>query len=54
MDKIRNEHVRGTAQVGRSGGKVREARLRCFGHVKSRNSEYIGRRRLKTQLKGWN
>ena len=28
MDKIRNECIRGTAQVGRFGEKTREARLR--------------------------
>ena len=31
MDKIRNEYIIGTAQVGRFGEKVREARLRWFG-----------------------
>ena len=30
MDNIRNEYIRGTAQVGRFGEKVREARLRRF------------------------
>ena len=28
MDKIRNEYIRGTAQVGKFGEKTREARLR--------------------------
>ena len=28
MDKIRNEYIRGTAEVGRFGEKTREARLR--------------------------
>ena len=28
MDKIRNEYIRGTAQVGRFGEKPREARMR--------------------------
>ena len=31
MDKIRNEYIRGTAQVGRFGEKTREARLRWYG-----------------------
>ncbi|KAK3558175.1 hypothetical protein QTP86_011873 [Hemibagrus guttatus] len=35
LDKIRNEYIRGTAHVGRLGDKVREARLRWFGHVHS-------------------
>ncbi|KAK3507128.1 hypothetical protein QTP70_007960 [Hemibagrus guttatus] len=46
LDRIRNEYIRGTAHVGRLGDKVREARLRWFGHVQRRESEYIGRRML--------
>ena len=30
MDKIRNEYIRGTAQVGKFGEKTREARLRWY------------------------
>ncbi|KAK3561816.1 hypothetical protein QTP86_014395, partial [Hemibagrus guttatus] len=41
LDRIRNEYIRGTAHVGRLGDKVREARLRWFGHVQRRESEYI-------------
>ena len=33
MDRMRNEHIRGAEQVGQLGDKVREARLRWFGHV---------------------
>ncbi|MCJ8744040.1 hypothetical protein PDJAM_G00101730 [Pangasius djambal] len=33
LDRIRNEYIRGTAHVRRLGDKVREARLRWFGHV---------------------
>ena len=44
MDRIRNEYIRGTAHVRGFGDKVREARLRWFGHVQRRDSEYIGRR----------
>ncbi|KAK3553835.1 hypothetical protein QTP70_012207 [Hemibagrus guttatus] len=39
LDRIRNEYIRGTAHVGRLGDKVREARLRWFGHVQRRDSE---------------
>ncbi|KAK3548559.1 hypothetical protein QTP70_014478, partial [Hemibagrus guttatus] len=39
LDRIRNEYIRGTAHVGRLGGKVREARLRWFGHVQRRESD---------------
>ncbi|KAK3541960.1 hypothetical protein QTP86_008149 [Hemibagrus guttatus] len=33
LDRIRNEYIRGTAHVGCLGDKVREGRLRWFGHV---------------------
>ncbi|KAK3514351.1 hypothetical protein QTP70_015880 [Hemibagrus guttatus] len=36
LDRIRNEYIRGTAHVGRFGDKLREARLRWFGHVQRR------------------
>ncbi|KAK3548079.1 hypothetical protein QTP70_004507 [Hemibagrus guttatus] len=36
LDRIRNEYIRETAHVGRLGDKVREARLRWFGHVQRR------------------
>ncbi|MCJ8738873.1 hypothetical protein PDJAM_G00040650 [Pangasius djambal] len=52
LDRIRNECIRGTAHVGRLGDKVREARLRWFGHVQRRESEYIGRRMLDMELPG--
>ncbi|KAK3526940.1 hypothetical protein QTP86_004711 [Hemibagrus guttatus] len=39
LDRIRNEYIRGTAHVGRLGDKVREARLRWFGHVQRRKSK---------------
>ncbi|KAK3559145.1 hypothetical protein QTP86_005023 [Hemibagrus guttatus] len=52
LDRIRNEYIRGTAHVGRLGDKVREARLRWFGHVQRRVSEYIGRRMLDMELPG--
>ncbi|KAK3518697.1 hypothetical protein QTP70_008580 [Hemibagrus guttatus] len=41
LDKIRNEYIRGTAHVGRLGDKVREARLRWFGHVQRRETRQM-------------
>ncbi|KAK3550569.1 hypothetical protein QTP70_000050 [Hemibagrus guttatus] len=38
LDRIRNEYIRGTAHVGCLGDKVRETRLRWFGHVQRRES----------------
>ena len=40
MDKIRNEYIRGTAQVGRFGEKTRETRLRRYGHVLRKGDGY--------------
>ncbi|XP_061649478.1 band 4.1-like protein 5 isoform X3 [Phyllopteryx taeniolatus] len=53
LDQIRNELIRGTAKVGCFGDKVRERRLRMFGHVQRRNSEYIDRRMMKMELAGY-
>ena len=52
MDRIKNDYIRGTAHVGRFEDKMREARLRWYGHVKRREEEYIGRRMLKMNLPG--
>ncbi|KAK3557430.1 hypothetical protein QTP70_026628, partial [Hemibagrus guttatus] len=52
LDRIRNEYIRGTAHIGHLGDKVREARLRWFGHVQRRESEYIGGRMLDMELPG--
>ena len=52
MDKIRNEYIRGTAQVGRFGEKTRDARLRWYGHVLRKDDGYIGRRMLRMELPG--
>ncbi|KAK3570020.1 hypothetical protein QTP86_009157 [Hemibagrus guttatus] len=41
LDRIRNEYIRGTAHVGCLGDKVREARLRWFGHVQRRERSLI-------------
>ncbi|KAK3570995.1 hypothetical protein QTP86_033398, partial [Hemibagrus guttatus] len=64
LDRIRNEYIRGTTHVGRLGDKVREARLRWFGHVQRRDKaenpkgsveervENITGRSRRTQVKG--
>ncbi|KAI5086783.1 hypothetical protein C0J45_23013, partial [Silurus meridionalis] len=52
MDRIRNEFIRGTVPVGRFGDKVREVRLRWFGHVQRRNMGYISRRMLRMETPG--
>ena len=52
IDRIRNEYIRGTEQVGKIGDRAREARLRWFGHVQRRDEEYVGRRVLGMALPG--
>ena len=52
MDKIRNEYIRGTAQVGKFGEKTREERLRWYGHLRRKDDGYIGRRMLRMELPG--
>ena len=51
-DKIRNESIRGTVKVECFGMKMREGRLRWYGHVMRRNQEYIGRRVSEMELPG--
>ena len=51
-DKIRNEYHRGTVKVEGLGIKMREGRLRWYGHVMRRYQEYVGRRVIKTELPG--
>ena len=52
MDKIGNEYIRGTAQVGKFGEKTRGARLRWHGHLRRKDDGYIGRRMLRMELPG--
>ncbi|KAI5608927.1 hypothetical protein C0J50_6496, partial [Silurus asotus] len=49
---VQNEFIRGTVHVGRFGDKVREVRLRWFGHVQRRNMGYISRRMLRMEPPG--
>ena len=50
-DKIRNESIRGSVKVGRLGMKMREGRLRWYGHVMRRDQEYVGRKMMEMELK---
>ncbi|KAK3565775.1 hypothetical protein QTP86_015038 [Hemibagrus guttatus] len=50
LDRIRNEYIRGTAHVGRLGDKVREARLRWFGHVQRRDKPAVTRGKLSDSI----
>ena len=52
MHTIRNEYIRGIAQVGRFGEETREAILIWYGHVHRKYDECIGRRMLMMELPG--
>ena len=45
-DKIRNKYVRGTAKIVKLGDKLRNPRLRWYGHVKRREEGYVGKRMM--------
>ena len=52
MDKIKNEYIRGSAQVVQLGEIVRQARLRWYGHVMRRDKLYVGRKVMDMELPG--
>ena len=52
LDKIKSTHVRGTVNIVRIGKKVRETRLRWYGHVLQRNAEYVGKQVIGMDLPG--
>ena len=45
-DKIRNEYIRGTIKVEMLGMKMKEGRLRWYGHVIRRDQKYVGRKTM--------
>ena len=49
-DKIRNEYIRGTVKVERLEMKMREGRLRWYGHVMRRDQEYVGKKVMEMEL----
>ena len=49
-DKIRNEHIRSSIKVERLGMKMREGRLRWYGHVLKRDQEYVGRKMMEIEI----
>ena len=51
-DKIKNEHIRSTVKVEWLGMKMREGRLRWYGHVMRRDQEYVGRKMMEMELLG--
>ena len=51
-DKIRNEYIRSTVKVERLGIKMREGRLRWYGHVMRRDQEYVKIKMIEMELPG--
>ena len=51
-DKIRNEHIRSNVEVERLETKMREGRLRWYGHVMRRDQEYVERKMMEMELPG--
>ena len=51
-DKIKNKYVRGTAKIAKLGDKLRNARLRWYGHVKWREKNYVGKRMMEMAVPG--
>ena len=51
-DKTRNKHIRSTVKVEWLGMKMREGRLRWYGHVMRRDQEYVGRKMMEMELPG--
>ena len=43
VDRIRNERIRGTTNVGEVCKKVQERKLTWYGHAMKREEEYVGR-----------
>ena len=51
-DKIRNEYIRGTVKLKQLGMKMKEGRLRWYGHIMRRDLEYVGIRVMEMESPG--
>ena len=51
-DKIKHEYVRGTAKMAKLRDKLRNARLRWYGHVKRREEGYVGKTMMEMAVPG--
>ena len=52
QEGIRNEHILSTVKVEWLGMKMREGRLRWYGHVMRKDQEYVGRKMMEMELPG--
>ena len=48
--KNRNEYIRGIVKVERLGMKMREGRIRWYGHVMRKDQEYVGSKIIEMEL----
>ena len=51
-NKIRNKYNRGTVKVEGLRMKIKEGRLRWYGHVMRSDQEYVGRKMIEMELPG--
>ena len=51
-DKKRNEYVKGTAKIAKLEGRLWNARLRWYGHVKRREEGYVEKRMMEMAVPG--
>ena len=51
-DKIRNEHIRGTAKVVELSKKAQEGRLRWYGHILRREEDHVGKQTMEMNVHG--
>jgi hypothetical protein len=49
MDKVQNKHTRGSMKVTPINGKIKEARMKWYGHVMRRDDDHIVRKTLDIQ-----
>ena len=52
LDRIGNERIRGTTNVGEISKKVQESRLKWYGHVLRREDDYVGKRVMAMEVAG--
>lgn len=52
LDRIRNEHIRGSLGVRDVADKLQESRLRWLGHISRRSPDYVGNRCLELIVDG--
>ena len=52
LDNIKDEVIRNRAGVNEIGDKIRQGRVKWYGHVMRREDEYVGRQAMEMEVKG--